>query len=166
LEENFLTPFDIQTEVRLADFGDYKTKVKELRSEDSKKCIQYIKSNKKLYAAKRPFDHLSEMVLLFLLLLLFLAQILHQIHKFTLLNQVGSILWMETNVKSIMYLFIRKIISKINFLRFLDNPSNHSIFGYHLNLRFYFGFAGSVLSGYLLCRQRNQFVACIQWHAF
>jgi len=51
----------ISQEVRLADFGDYKTKVKELRSEDSKKSIQYIKSNKKLYAAKRPFDHLSEM---------------------------------------------------------------------------------------------------------
>jgi len=61
LEENFLTPFDIQTEVRLADFGDYKKKVREFRAEDSNKCIQYIKSNKKLYAAKRPFDHLSEM---------------------------------------------------------------------------------------------------------
>jgi hypothetical protein len=62
LEENFLSPFDIRTEVRLSNFQAYKDKVRNLKDSDPDECINYILSSKHLYCTSRIFNTVEEMV--------------------------------------------------------------------------------------------------------
>lgn len=62
LEQNFVTPFDVRTEVRLSDFKKYREKVNELKVKDKEECIQFILDSKELYCTKRRFNTVVQMV--------------------------------------------------------------------------------------------------------
>ena len=58
----WVTPFDPRTEVRIADFGDFKRFVVNMAKTDIPGAIDYIKKNKSVYSRKRRYKDIRGMV--------------------------------------------------------------------------------------------------------
>lgn len=61
-ENNWVTPFDPRTEIRVADIGIFKKKALEISKEDKEKAIAFILDNKLLYSKPRSVYGIKDLV--------------------------------------------------------------------------------------------------------
>lgn len=61
-ENEWYTPFDPRTHLRIANLKEFKEKVKELCEKDKKKALEWIESNSLLYKHLRKFLTLEEFI--------------------------------------------------------------------------------------------------------